>query len=503
MLTKNNGTVKTQSQTTASKGLNQKRYVMVPWNLLAMIMQELQGCELKVVLYIILHTVGYRDNTTGGRKLADAISRSQFLEGIRRADGTIVDRGAGVSERSLNRALTSLESKGYITREHRTSANGRPATTIYRLVNSDQELEITDQGLEAGDLSSDYKPPTRQPLVSQVTDPRSLTPADLPLSLIPPVAQPETMTVTTAKIAPTSAILPPNNPGILLDTSEDLKQERISIQNTQTHSGVRGQRSEVREVVCVEEIDKLQGDERPVKSGQDGLRDGRKVKPAGVEAEPGVKPVSARLDQVTSELLAARISQGKAQSLAVQVIENGHGPGYVGLVLDYISQQKAVKSPPGFLVHLVGTNWQPPTAPTPAAQVVGGTGSARWSLPPHLHDISQPTDSRIADIKLPITPRPDLLDQQIELERGNLAQATNDRQRLIAQARLERYALFKQLLNQHGRVEPEALAEMVYQQRQRLVAGVGTGSGSGTGMGSAAFVNNQYQTPQEAHYAAV
>ena len=503
MLTKNNGTVKTQSQTTASKGLNPQRYVMVPWNLLAMIMQELQGCELKVVLYIILHTVGYRDNTTGGRKLADAISRSQFLEGIRRADGTIVDRGTGVSERSLNRALTSLESKGYITREHRTSANGRPATTIYRLVNSDQELEITDQGLEAGDLASDYKPPTRQPLVSQVTDPKSLTPADLPLSLIPPVAQPEPMTVTTAKIAPTSAILPPSNPGILLDTSEDLKQERISIQNTQTHFGVGDQGSGIRKDVCVEGIDKSQGNIKPVKPGQVGLDDGRKAKPSQAEAELRVKPVSARLDQVTSELLAARISRGKAQSLAAQVIENGHGPGYVGLVLDYISQQKAVKSPPGFLVHLVGTNWQPPTTLNPAAQVVGGTGSTRTSLPPHLHDISQPTDSRIADIKLPVTPRPDLLDQQIELERGNLAQATNDRQRLIAQARLERYALFKQLLDQHGRVEPEALAEMVYQQRQRLVAGMGSGSGTGMERGSSSFALNQATNVQEARYAAV
>ena len=93
--------------------------------------------------------------------------------------------------------------------------------------------------------------------------------------------------------------------------------------------------------MCVEEIDKSQGDERPVRSGQDGLREGREVKPAGAEAE--VKPISARLDQVTSELLAARISRGKAQSLAAQVIENGHGPGYIGLVLDYISQQRDVK----------------------------------------------------------------------------------------------------------------------------------------------------------------
>ena len=253
--------------------------------------------------------------------------------------------------------------------------------------------------------------------------------------------------------------------------------------------------------MCVEGIDKLQGDERPVKSGQDGLNDGRKPKPAGAEAELRVKPVSTRLDQVTSELLAANISRWKAQSLAAQAIENGHGPGYVGLVLDYISQQRDVKSPPGFLVHLVGTNWQPPTALTPAAQVVVGTGSARWSLPPHLHDISQPTDSRIADIKLPVTPRPDLLDQQIELERGNLAQATNDRQRLIAQARLERYALFKQLLDQHGRVEPEALAELVYRQRQRLVAGVV--SGTGTGIGSSSFALNQATNVQEARYAAV
>ena len=96
-----------------------------------------------------------------------------------------------------------------------------------------------------------------------------------------------------------------------------------------------------------------------------------------------------------------------------------------------------------------------------------------------------------------------MLDRQIELERGNLAQATNDRQRLIAQARLERYALFKQLLDQHGRVEPEALAELVYRQRQRLVAGMGSGSGTGMEIGSSSFALNQVTNVQEARYAAV
>ena len=143
MLPQTDTIVETQSQVVPFEGFDDSTYDKIPRNFIRFYMQDLSESELRVIFYIFDHTLGYCDQA-GGRKQADAISRSQFLEGVRRADGTVVDRGAGVSERSLNRALNGLEKRGYITRERRTSASGRPATTVYRPVMK-QESKVGGQ----------------------------------------------------------------------------------------------------------------------------------------------------------------------------------------------------------------------------------------------------------------------------------------------------------------------------------------------------------------------
>ena len=109
-------------------------FVMVPLAFFQGQYTELTTSELRVLLYIFYRTLGYRDPLTGGRKVKDAISHSQFLKGItRRSSGEQLDQGAGVSERSLDRALGGLEEKGFIRRQPRTDRTGRCLATVYEL----------------------------------------------------------------------------------------------------------------------------------------------------------------------------------------------------------------------------------------------------------------------------------------------------------------------------------------------------------------------------------
>lgn len=87
-------------------------FTTIPDNFLAFKMAELSPSELKVMLYIFLHTLGYG-------KLSDAISYDQFINGITTREGTRLDCGAGVSRRALVAALNSLEHRHHlISRSH-------------------------------------------------------------------------------------------------------------------------------------------------------------------------------------------------------------------------------------------------------------------------------------------------------------------------------------------------------------------------------------------------
>src|SRR3954471_257059 len=96
------------------RGFKRPRYTQVPDELIDDIMVDLTGAELKVLLYVIRHTFGYG-------KDSDTISLSQMLNGIHRSDGTIVDRGTGLSKKTLLTAINTLESRKFILTERRRS----------------------------------------------------------------------------------------------------------------------------------------------------------------------------------------------------------------------------------------------------------------------------------------------------------------------------------------------------------------------------------------------
>jgi hypothetical protein len=93
---------------------------------------DLAKAPLKVLLYIVRRTCGFR-------KLADAISLTQFQHGIITRDGRQFDKGCGVTNRTaLLRALDDLEARGLIAHQDAIHADGGNATTIYYLLGPGQ-----------------------------------------------------------------------------------------------------------------------------------------------------------------------------------------------------------------------------------------------------------------------------------------------------------------------------------------------------------------------------
>jgi phage replication O-like protein O len=81
-------------------------------------MAELSGAEFKVVMYIARRTYGFG-------KERDTISLTQIAEGIVRRDGTVLDRGTGISRASVARSVKTLEEMGIIIRKTNLSETGR------------------------------------------------------------------------------------------------------------------------------------------------------------------------------------------------------------------------------------------------------------------------------------------------------------------------------------------------------------------------------------------
>src|SRR3954471_15318716 len=108
-------------------GWSSPNFTPVPDELFDSVMTDLSGSQLKVLLYIMRRTFGFK-------KERDAISFRQFRDGIRRRDGTRLDRGCGVkSYGQINDALQTLEARGYIVSCKDVTQQGDKATSLYRL----------------------------------------------------------------------------------------------------------------------------------------------------------------------------------------------------------------------------------------------------------------------------------------------------------------------------------------------------------------------------------
>jgi phage replication O-like protein O len=108
------------------RGFDSPNYTQVPDILFDELMAHLSGAELKVLLYIIRRTFGFK-------KGHDAISINQIVSGITTKGGKVLDIGTGLSKDSVARALKGLEEKRVIIRERRISADRGFEPTTFRL----------------------------------------------------------------------------------------------------------------------------------------------------------------------------------------------------------------------------------------------------------------------------------------------------------------------------------------------------------------------------------
>ncbi len=108
------------------RGYASPNYTPVPDELFDEQLPDLSGAELKVLLYIIRRTFGFK-------KDSDNISLNQLLNGISTKEGTILDRGTGLSKKTLLETIKSLVEKHLIITERRRSEERGDEPTTYRL----------------------------------------------------------------------------------------------------------------------------------------------------------------------------------------------------------------------------------------------------------------------------------------------------------------------------------------------------------------------------------
>ena len=108
------------------KGFSKPNTTPTPDELFDRVMTELSHAELKVLLYIIRRTYGFKRET-------DSISLKQISEGIITKTGKQLDSGAAIDRRTAMRAVKHLEQKGLITVARVRTEDGYNYVNVYCL----------------------------------------------------------------------------------------------------------------------------------------------------------------------------------------------------------------------------------------------------------------------------------------------------------------------------------------------------------------------------------
>lgn len=148
------------------EGFSAPNGTFVPDEVFDVLAPELSEAELRVLLYIIRRTFGFKKDT-------DNISLKQMTDGITTREGRVLDRGTGLSKAGNARGIKGLTEKGIIvTTRNRSATSGDQATTY--------ALRFKDRATASGGGEGQRRPgmPTskRQPEVLQSAAVTSLAP---------------------------------------------------------------------------------------------------------------------------------------------------------------------------------------------------------------------------------------------------------------------------------------------------------------------------------------
>ena len=138
-------------------GFSTPRYTQVPDELFDEILSELSGSELKVLLYVIRRTFGFKRDS-------DHISLSQMVSGIKKKDGKILDLGTGLTKESICKAVRSLVGKGILLQNRVfSSENGHKASEYsLKILDSPLSKNLTRGLVEKNGQGLVQKPDTQE-----------------------------------------------------------------------------------------------------------------------------------------------------------------------------------------------------------------------------------------------------------------------------------------------------------------------------------------------------
>jgi RNA polymerase-binding transcription factor DksA len=158
-------------------------YTQTPDLLFDEIMPYLTGAELKCLLYIVRHTLGFK-------KHSDALSVEQFTKGVISRDGVRQDWGTGLARTTALDALRSLKERGLVEAiEQRSTEVGSRGSmpTIYSL-RLDGGTEERTRGVHSSDTraTEERTRGVRKSVPTRNNDPRNNTRNISPLT--PPQA---------------------------------------------------------------------------------------------------------------------------------------------------------------------------------------------------------------------------------------------------------------------------------------------------------------------------
>lgn len=108
------------------EGFTSPNGTIVPDDVFDILAPQLSEAELRVLLYIIRRTFGFK-------KDADNISLKQMVDGIKTRDGKVLDRGTGMSKSAAARGVKGLEEKGIVIAIRNRSQEKGDEPTTYKL----------------------------------------------------------------------------------------------------------------------------------------------------------------------------------------------------------------------------------------------------------------------------------------------------------------------------------------------------------------------------------